>query len=244
MTIPSKSNESSDYKITLYLDTPKMLLKPGSDPVYGQKFKGGITETTWFSGHAFIGLSNGRKEEKWGFGPDESVSDSLMVYIKGCPSHFHREEGSHYNEAIIYHVSKEQYQAAQKKVEEYKAHPELPYKLFSRNCSTVASSILNAAHVDAPPGKLVGLSPHALTIKKRVLYARRKVELNLVKAKLKLQKLFGKQKTSVNAVLLNVLRSKPLPVPVKLGSKMGKNGDKLDENKVLNFMMSRKMQNA
>ena len=237
--------ENSDYKITLYLDTPKMLLKPGQDPVYGQKFrKGGITETTWYTGHAFIGLSDGKNEERWGFGPDDSVKDSLFVYITGCPSCFHREEGSHFNEAIVYPVSKEQYMAAQKKVEEYKQHPELEYKLFARNCSTVASSILEAAQVEAPPGKLVGLTPHSLTMKKRFMYTRRKIEMKLLGAKMRLQKLFGKQKTPMKAAMLDALRGKPLPVPAELGTQMGKDGGKIDEKKVLNFIVPQRFQRA
>lgn len=186
--------ENSNYKITLYLDTPKMLLKPGSDTVYGQKFKGGVKDSTWYTGHAFIGLSDGKNEEKWGFGPDHAVVDSMRVYMTGCKSEFHREDDTHYNEAIVYPVSKEQYLAAKNKVEEYKKHPELEYKLFSRNCSTVSSSILKAAGVKTPPGKLTGLSPHGLTIKKRLLYLRRKIDLQLLKAKLKLQKWFGNKK--------------------------------------------------
>ena len=236
--------ENSDYKITLYLDTPKMLLKPGQDPIYGQKIKGGITETTWYTGHAFIGLSDGKNEERWGFGPDNSVKDSLFVYITGCPSLFHREEGSHFNEAIVYPVSKEQYMAAQKKVEEYKQHPELEYKLFARNCSTVASSILKAAQVDAPPGKLVGLTPHSLTMKKRLMFARRKLEMKMLGVKMKLQKLFGKQKVPMKAAMLDALRGKPLPVPTELGTQMGKEGGKIDEKKVMNFLVPQRFQRA
>ena len=187
MTKQPEENKASDYKLTLYLDTPKMLLKPGRDPIYGRLLK--PSETTYFTGHAFIGLSDGKKEEKWGFGPDNSVVDSLMVYITGCKSLFHKEDTSHYNEAIVYPISKEQYQAAQKKIEEYKQHPELRYKLFARNCSTVASSILKAAEIKAPPGKLVGLTPHSLSIKKSLLYTRRKWELRLLAAKMRIQKL-------------------------------------------------------
>lgn len=229
--------ENSNYKITLYLDTPKMLLKPGSDTVYGQKFKGGVKDSTWYTGHAFIGLSDGKNEEKWGFGPDHAVVDSMRVYMTGCKSEFHREDDTHYNEAIVYPVSKEQYLAAKNKVEEYKKHPELEYKLFSRNCSTVSSSILKAAGVKTPPGKLTGLSPHGLTIKKRLLYLRRKIDLQLLKVKLKLQKWFGNKKISPRAAMLNMLRNKPLPIPVELGTKMGKKGGKIDEKQVLKFML-------
>ena len=227
--------EKSDYKITLYLDTPKMLLKPGRDTIYGQKFGGGIKDTTWYTGHAFIGLSDGKNEEKWGFGPDHSVVDSMRLYMTGCKSEFHREDDTHYNEAIVYPISRDQYLAAKNKVEEYKKRPELEYKLFSRNYSTVSSSILKAAGVET--GKLIGLSPHGLTLKKRMLYLRRKIDLQMLKVKLKLQKLFGGNKTSPRAAMLDMLRSKPLPVPIELGTKMGKKGGKIDEKQVLNFIM-------
>ena len=113
----------------------------------------------------------------------------------------------------------------------------MEYKLFSRNCSTVSSSILKAAGVKTPPGKLTGLSPHGLTIKKRLLYLRRKIDLQLLKAKLKLQKWFGNKKISPRAAMLNMLRNKPLPIPVELGTKMGKKGGKIDEKQVLKFML-------
>ncbi|MBR1778620.1 MAG: hypothetical protein IJ752_08595 [Alphaproteobacteria bacterium] len=222
-----------------------MLLKPEQDPVYGQKFgKGGITETTWYTGHAFIDLSDGKNEERWGLGPDDSVKDSLLVYVTGCPSRFHREEGSHYNEAIDYPVCKEQYMAAQQKVEEYKNHPELEYKLFARNCSTVASSILKAAQVEAPRSKLVGLTPHALTVKKRLMYARRKHELRMLSAKMAVKRLFGKQNVPVKSALLESLRKKPLPVPAELGTGMGDKGGKIEEKTVRNFIVSHRFQRA
>ena len=91
--------------------------------------------------------------------------------------------------------------------------------------------------VETPPGKLIGLSPHGLTLKKRMLYLRRKIDLQMLKAKLKLQKLFGGNKASPRAAMLDMLRSKPLPVPIELGTKMGKTGGKIDEKQVLNFMM-------
>ena len=162
-----------------------------------------------------------------------------MQKITGCPGKLSQDfpKFAEYNEAIVYPISRDQYLAAKNKVEEYKKHPELEYKLFSRNCSTVSSSILKAAGVETPPGKLIGLSPHGLTLKKRMLYLRRKIDLQMLKAKLKLQKLFGGNKASPRAAMLDMLRSKPLPVPIELGTKMGKTGGKIDEKQVLNFMM-------
>ena len=248
MSISSESEavqpnaEKPEYKITLYLDTPKMFLRPGQDTVYGGKLHGGITDTTWYTVHAFIGLSDGKSEEKWGFGPDHSVVDSMALYMTGCKSEFKREDSTHYNEAIVYPVGEKQFRAAQRKIEEYKAHPELEYKLFSRNCSTVASSVLKAAGVKAPPGKLVGLTPHTLTLKKRMIFLRRKMELKLLKAKLKLQKMFGVKTPAPKAAMLAVLRSKPLPVPVELGSEMGRQGGKINEKRVMDFLLPLKTQ--
>lgn len=34
-----------------------------------------------------------------------------------------------------------------------------------------------------------------------------------------------------------MLRNKPLPIPVELGTKMGKKGGKIDEKQVLKFML-------
>ena len=49
---------------------------------------------------------------------------------------------------------------------------------------------------------------------------------------MKIQKLFGKQETPIKTALLDSLRGKPLPVPASLGTQMGKEGGKIDENKV------------
>ena len=230
------STEQKNCKLTLYLDTPKMLLRPGVDDIYGTKF-GKKTENTWFTGHAFVGITdkNGH-EQKWGFGPKDDVVDNMFVYIKGCPSTFHPETNSHYNEAIVYPISEKQYQDAAAKIKSYQERPDLMYKLFSRNCSTVASSIMKAAGVNAP-SKIVGLTPHGLTIKKRLLYCRRKAELKLLQAKIKLQKLFGNQKASPRAAMLSTLKNKPLPIPVDLGTKMGQKGGKIDEKQVLKFLL-------
>lgn len=63
------SNEKN-CQITLYLDTPKLFLRPGLDKEYGSLIDGGIKDSTWLTGHAFIGLTDEKgKEQKWGFGP-------------------------------------------------------------------------------------------------------------------------------------------------------------------------------
>lgn len=235
-------SETKNCRITLYLDTPKMLLKPGADDIYGTKF-GKKSETTWFTGHAFVGITDEEgNEQKWGFGPRENVSDSLLTYVSGCPSLFHPETKSHYNEAIVYPITKGQYQAAENKIMDYLQKPDLEYKLFSRNCSTVASSILKAAGVEAP-SKIAGLTPHGLTIKKRLMYLERKAEVALVKAKSAIVKFFG-GKPAPRAQVLKALQARPLPVSTKVGTMASKKGAKLTSRHILDAIMPKRARNA
>ena len=76
----------------------------------------------------------------------------------------------------------------------------------------------------------------------QLLFLRRKMELKLLKAKLKLQKMFGMETPAPKAAMLAVLRSKPLPVPVELGSEMGKQGGKINEKRVMDFLLPLKTQ--
>ena len=60
-------------KLTLYLDTPKMFLRPGRDNIYIRS--NGTPTTTWFTGHAFVGLTDEKgNEEKWGYYPNPMAS--------------------------------------------------------------------------------------------------------------------------------------------------------------------------
>lgn len=236
------SGNKKDCRITLYLDTPKMLLKPGADNIYGAKF-GKKSETTWFTGHAFIGIMDEKgNEQKWGFGPKDNVADSLLTYVRGCPSYFHPETNSHFNEAIVYPITKDQYLAAEKKIEEYCKHPELEYKLFARNCSTVSSSIMKAAGVKAP-SKIVGLTPHGLTIKKRLMYLERKAEVAIAKARSAIVKMFG-GKPAPHTQVLKALKEKPLPVSARVGTMASKKGIKLTSQRILNAILPKKARNV
>ena len=55
--------------------------------------------------------------------------DSIKTYLKGM------EKYEEYNEAIVYPISREQFDNANKKVEELKSK-DLTYRLFSTNCSS------------------------------------------------------------------------------------------------------------
>lgn len=165
----------------------------------------------------------------------------MFVYIKGCPSAFHPETNSHYNEAIVYPISEQQYQAAAEKIKSYQDHPELEYMLFARNCSTVASSIMKAAGVKAP-SKIIGLTPHGLTIKKRLMYMKRKAEVAVIKAKASIVKMFGGN-PSPKKDMLNALRDKPLPVSTKLGTLSSIKGKPLTAQSILNTFLPKQSRN-
>ena len=230
------SNEKN-CQITLYLDTPKLFLRPGLDKEYGSLVDGGIKDSTWLTGHAFIGLTDEKgKEQKWGFGP-VGFDDDLIKYTTGCPSYFKDESGTHYNEAVVYPVTRRQYDAAAKKVEELKKnHGE--YKLFSRNCSTTASAILRAAGIKAPDVP-TGLMPHGLTIKKRLMMAARKIQIGLIKAKNKIAKLFG-GKLIPTTKILDALRNKPIPIPIREGMKANAAKQPINPTAILTAMLDKK----
>lgn len=167
-----------------------------------------------FTGHAFIGLTDETgKEERWGYTTKASVA-GVIETIRGIEGDFISEnKNQQYNEAIVYSISKEQYLAAKQKTEEYRKNPGT-YMLFNKNCSTVARDILMAARVEDLPKKGLSLTPYGLALKKRITLAQRRCEAALFNIKNSIRSLFG-QKKAPRKELLNSLRSKPVPVPIK-----------------------------
>lgn len=222
-------SEEKNCKATLYLCTPLPMLKAGYNPFK----RGGITG---FTGHAFVGLTDETgKETLWSFSYKEAKND--LQKITGCPGKFERAYAKfeEYNEAIVYPISREQFDNANKKVEELKTK-DLTYRLFSTNCSSVASSILRAAGVGKCP--VTAMSPHGLVLKKRALLAARRVEVALFKATNKIRETFGKEKAP-DSKLLDSLRSKPMPVMIREGTRTFNYETKLDENRIVDMMVDR-----
>lgn len=229
------AEQEKNHKLTLYLDTPKMLLRPGVDNLYVRS--DGTLTTTWFTGHAFVGLSDDKgNEEKWGYYPDPCAT--VKQEIRGVHGHFEREDAAHYNEAIVYMVSKDQYDAAQKKVSEIRRSPGF-YQLFHKNCSTVACDILRAGGVKDAPPPFLGLTPHRLTLTKRATQLKRKLEVAFWKAKNTVKSLFTGKKAPASQ-LLDTLRSKPIPVSVSQGMEASKSKKALDVNAVLASLAGKK----
>lgn len=229
------SDQEKNYRLTLYLDTPKMFLRPGVDNIYIRS--NGTPTTTWFTGHAFVGLTDDKgNEEKWGYYPDPCAT--LKQEIRGVRGIFEREDAAHYNEAIIYEISKEQYDAAQKKVSDLRRSPGF-YQLFYKNCSSVACDILRAGGVKDAPTPRMGLTPHRLTLTKRAMQAKRKIEVAFWKAKNAVTSLFTGKK-SPSSELFGKLRAKPVPVSIREGTEASKAKKPLDVTKVLTSLMGKK----
>ena len=232
----AEDTDQKNYRITLYIDTPKPLLRPFKDFTKHNQIESLLTSNSLdpvaITGHAFIGLTdkNG-KEERWGYTCKEP---RLFKAICGMSGEMEKEDhNSPYNEAIIWNISKEQYLAANKVIEELKENPGT-YKLFEKNCASVATSILKAADVpDIPEGKM-GLSPYGLALKKRVMLAQRRAETIKFKIRNTLNSLFGKEKAP-NAALLDSLRSKPVPVPINNAMKAFKEDRKNNRTSPLDF---------
>lgn len=228
-------SEEKNCKATLYLCTPLPMLKPGYNPFN----RSGITAQT---GHAFVGITdeNG-KEERWGFSPGESEAfENPMKMVTGCKGSFSFETRfTHYNEAIVYPITREQYDQAKTKIEELRQNKDKKYRLFSSNCSTVASSILRAAGVGTKC-PIIKFSPHTLTMKKRALLAKRRIEVAFFKIKNNVRNLFGKEKAP-DSVMLDKLRKKPMPVTIKEGTRASDYEEPLDTKRILNSLMTRKV---
>lgn len=207
-------------KITLYLDTPKPLLRPFKDPTKHSQlasfFINHCPDIAAITGHAFVGLTNEKGvEERWGY---SGSTLSPFKAINGTKGVFDLHEPEcPYNEAIIWNISPEQFNAAQNTVNALKENPGT-YKLFKNNCATTALSILKAANVEDLPSDKLGLTPYGLVLKKRWMLAKRRLEVARFKTKNLLNSLFGKEKVPSND-LLDSLRSKPLPVPINNGMK-------------------------
>lgn len=232
------TTQDKDCKITLYIDTPKPLMRPLKDFKKHNQLESLLTDgclnMVAYTGHAFIGITDEKgKEERWGFTAAEGVP-SLFKAIKGVKGSFENEnDNPTFNEAIVFPITKEQYQSAQKKIDQERNTPST-YKLFEKNCASVASDILEAANVDDMPTGKLRMTPYGLTVKKRIMLAQRRYEAVAFKAKNIVNGLFGNKKTS-KTELLNSLRSKPLPVPLDNGMKVARQGEmaQIDINKVL-----------
>lgn len=207
-----------NYQITLYLDTPKPLLRPFKDFAKHNQlaslFMNGVPDPAEVTGHAFIGLSDGKgREIRVGYTGEGKMSKMISGGDGVVIPHDNQD---YYNEAIVWSISKKQYKAARREIEKQQKNPGT-YKLFERNCSTFATDVLKAAKVeDVPEGKL-GLTPYGLVLKKRVMLAKRRMEVLNFKAKNVLRTLFGKKRAPTSE-LLESLRSKPVPVPIRVGT--------------------------
>ena len=222
-------SEEKNCKATLYLCTPLTMLKPGYNPFK----RSGITA---YTGHAFVGLTDETgKEVLWSFSYKDAKND--LQKVTGCPGKFERAMPKYeeYNEAIVYPITREQYDNANKKVEELKSK-DLTYRLFSTNCSTVASSILRAAGVGKCP--VTAMSPHGLVMKKRALLTARRMEVALFKAANKIREAFGME-TAPDSQLLESLRSKPMPVMIREGTRTFNYETKLDTNRIVDMMVDK-----
>ena len=57
-----------DYRITLYIDSPLPMLRPG-------------LLSSAVSGHTFIGLSDGKSEERWGYSHTDYSDNKLKMLV-------------------------------------------------------------------------------------------------------------------------------------------------------------------
>ena len=222
-------SDEKNCKATLYVCTPLEMLKPGYNPFK----RSGITAHT---GHAFVGLTDeAGKETLWSFSFSEAKNP--LQKITGCPGKLSQDfpKFAEYNEAIVYPITREQFDAAHKKVDEIK-NKKMTYRLFSTNCSTVASSILRAAGVGKCP--VMALSPHTLTMKKRALLTKRRVEVAFFKAKNKIREMFGKEKAP-ESKLLDQLRSKPMPVMIREGTRTFNYEEKLNTDRIVDMLVDK-----
>ncbi len=238
----SDGSNDKNCRITLYIDTPQPMLNPLKDPLKHNPAEawacGTLFNVAAVTGHAFVGLTdkNG-KEERWGYTAEE-FSVAGMVF-RGTPGVLiEHEPGDYYNEAIVWNISEKQFHRAKNAIEKLRKRPG-NYKLFEKNCATVASDILRAADVPDVPGKKLGLTPYGLALKKRVMLAKRRMEVMKFRVKNTIGALFGKKKAPATG-LMRSLRSQPVPVPIDNAMKVFRDNRKrevseqIDLKRVLN----------
>lgn len=212
-------NTENRYRITLYIDTLSTMLKPG-------------LALFSVSGHAFVGLSDGQTEERWGDYSDSKLK-MLVNVIRGSKGQMNKEDAnSPYHEAIVWNVSEAQYKAAQAEIKKQRENPGT-YKLFERNCSAVATSVLRAADIQDIPAAMLSMSPYGWALKKRVMLAKRRMEAAVFKVKNAIKTAFGKKKVP-NTRLLASLRAKPVPVSIRQGIKSARSDCRAQETQPLN----------
>ena len=232
--MPNETEKNKSCRITLYLDTPKPLLRPFKDFTKHNQLESlivsGAPDITALTGHVFVGLTDEKgREERWGFWGERTSPYHAIAGTKGI---FDKEEtSSPYNEAIVWNVTPKQLEAAKNAVKENREAPGT-YRLFERNCTTVALGVVKAAGITGLPSSKWGMTPHALVLKKRWMLAKRRLEVARFKVKNLFSPLFGKEKIP-NEELLKSLRSKPLPVPINNGMKAFRQNRDNDETKPL-----------
>ncbi|MES2317732.1 MAG: DUF4157 domain-containing protein [Pseudomonadota bacterium] len=116
------------------------------------------------AGHAFVSVEGPTgKRETWGFSPANysrfNPSKDLGKLRAGVPGVVHRDDSAFGKPGVktrSYTLTAAQAQAAMAKIDEYKSR-KYQFSAQSRQCTTFASDVLRAAHVDAPvTGKLPG----------------------------------------------------------------------------------------
>ncbi len=223
-------SEEKNCKATLYVCTPLEMLKAGYNP-FDRK---GITAHT---GHTFIGLTDEKGNETlWSYSFSDAKND--WEKVTGCGGRLSQsyQKFAEYNEAIVYPITREQFDAAHAKVKEIQNKKDMKYRLFSTNCSTVAVSILRSAGIKQCP--VMAMSPHTLALKKRAMLAKRRVEVAFFKAKNKVREMFGQEKAP-DSKLLDKLRSKPMPVMIREGTRAFNYEEKLDTNRIVDMLVDR-----
>jgi len=116
------------------------------------------------AGHAFVSVEGPTgKRETWGFSPANysrfNPAKDLGKLRAGVPGVVHRDDGAFSKPGVktrSYTLTPAQAKAAMAKIDEYKSR-KYQFSAQSRQCTTFASDVLRAAHVDAPvAGKLPG----------------------------------------------------------------------------------------
>ena len=111
-----------DCQITLYLDTPKPLLRPFKDFIKHNQlaslFVYGAPDPAEITGHAFIGLTDAKgRETRFGYTGEGKMSRMISGVDGVVIPHDNQD---YYNEAIVWKISKKQYKAANGKLKNNK----------------------------------------------------------------------------------------------------------------------------
>lgn len=198
--------EERNHIATLYVAAPKLMIPkdlrndimPRNPEDMGTVF-----------GHVFFGITDDKgNETTYGFhyNREDAARYSGVIYNKKIKGDVTPEEDEPYDDKLVYHITKKQYDAIHRYAEKNKETPPL-YNMFTSNCALFAYKALKQADLKLPP-QLPVYNPAMAVAGIRILEKASKIKENLLKSVQNIRLHFSSDKT-VSKDVLQSLKKKP-----------------------------------